>query len=239
MIQNALLAQYYTIMHTYCEEVGFPSPPPPMEEVIATWARDFKPAQQQVEAINCIARGRSTLQSMAGNDDRGRKSSTLGVFGGLGGRRTSSSNLSTGSVSPNPEARLMRIPSPNAIAVSPPHASPSPDPTSSYTPDFPSSHLTPTSSYSAHSPAGPSADYFQRAATGKKKPPPPPPKRFNSDLLYATALYSFEGQSQSDLSFQENDRIRVTKKTDSTDDWWEGELRGRKGSFPANYCKIG
>jgi amphiphysin len=241
MIQNALLAQYYTIMHTYCEEVGFPSPPPPMEDVIATWTRNFKPAQQQIEAINCLARGRSIQQSMGGNDDRGRnKSSNLRVLSGLGNRRPSSSNISNASTSPNPESRMMRIPSPNPIAVSPPHASPCPDPTSSYTPDFPSAHLTPSSSYSAHSahsPAGPSADYFQRAA-GKKKPPPPP-KRFNSDLLYATALYSFEGQSQGDLSFNENDRIRVTKKTDSTDDWWEGELRGMRGSFPANYCKIG
>jgi amphiphysin len=239
MIQNALLAQYYTIMHTYCEDMGFPSPPPPMEEVIAVWTRDFKPAQQEVEAINCIARGRTIHQSMASGDDRGRKSSNLRVLGGLTNRRPSPSNVSSGSISPNPDARLMRIPSANPIAVSPPRASPSPDPTSSYTPDFSSSRLTPTSSYSAHSPAGPSADYFQRAAA-KKKPPPPPPKRSNSELdLYATALYSFDGHSQGDLSFRENDRIRVIKKTDSTDDWWEGELRGRKGSFPANYCKIG
>jgi amphiphysin len=225
-------------MHNYCDEIGFPSPPPPMEDVIATWTANFKPAQQQVEAINCIARGRVIHQSMAG-DDRGRKSSNLRVFSGLTGRRTSPSNASSGSVSPNPDARLMRIPSSNAIAVSPPHASPSPDPSASYTPDFPSARLTPSSSYSAHSPAGPSADYFQRAAT-KKKPPPPPPKRIGSDLgLYAVALYSFDGQSAGDLSFKESDRIKVIKKTDSTDDWWEGELRGRKGSFPANYCKIG
>ena len=238
MIQNALLAQYYTIMHNYCDEIGFPSPPPPMEDVIATWTANFKPAQQHVEAINCIARGRVIHQSMAG-DDRGRKSSNLRVFSGLTGRRTSPGNVSSGSVSPNPDARLMRIPSSNAIAVSPPHASPSPDPSASYTPDFPSARLTPSSSYSAHSPAGPSADYFQRATT-KKKPPPPPPKRIGSEIgLYAVALYSFEGQSASDLSFKESDRIKVIKKTDSTDDWWEGELRGRKGSFPANYCKIG
>jgi hypothetical protein len=54
-----------------------------------------------------------------------------------------------------------------------------------------------------------------------------------------TALYSFGGQSAGDLAFSEGDKIRVVKRTDSTDDWWEGELRGIKGAFPANYCRVG
>jgi len=40
------------------------------------------------------------------------------------------------------------------------------------------------------------------------------------------------------LRFREGDRIKVVKKTDSEHDWWEGELEGVRGSFPANYCKI-
>lgn len=52
-----------------------------------------------------------------------------------------------------------------------------------------------------------------------------------------TALYDFAGQGSGDLVFREGDRIRVTKKTGSTDDWWEGELKGVQGSFPANYCQ--
>ncbi|RAL07989.1 BAR and SH3 domain-containing protein [Aspergillus homomorphus CBS 101889] len=73
---------------------------------------------------------------------------------------------------------------------------------------------------------------------GKKKPPPPPPPRAHSqNALFVTALYDFGGQGQGDLSFREGDRIRVLKKTESTDDWWEGELRGVKGSFPANYVE--
>ncbi len=59
MIQNTLLAQYYTVLHNYCEENGFPSPPPPMNEVISSWEQDFKPTQQTVERINCIARGKA------------------------------------------------------------------------------------------------------------------------------------------------------------------------------------
>jgi hypothetical protein len=245
MIQNTLLAQYYTILHNYCEENGFPSPPPPMDEVIATWNRDFKPTQQEVESINCIARGKAVHQPMNLGDDRRGSSVTglglrNGVRNGLANRRASSQNtLSAQPVSPNPEARVMRIPSSNSIpTVNAPEPSPSPEPV--YSPPDYSSHLTPSSSYSAHSPAGPSADYFQRGAVQKKKPPPPPPKRIGSQNsgLYAVALYAFEGQCQGDLSFKEGDQIKIVKKTDSTDDWWDGELRGVRGQFPANYCKL-
>lgn len=75
-------------------------------------------------------------------------------------------------------------------------------------------------------------------AAGKKKPPPPPPKKIGSfHAEYVTAMYDFDGQGEGDLAFREGDRIRVLKKTNSSQDWWEGELRGTKGSFPANYCK--
>ncbi|KAF2481738.1 hypothetical protein BDY17DRAFT_299561 [Neohortaea acidophila] len=78
-------------------------------------------------------------------------------------------------------------------------------------------------------------------AAAKKKPPPPvPAKRLPSvQSQFVTALYDFEGQSAGDLTFREGDRIRVVKKTDSQEDWWDGELKGRTGAFPANYVKIG
>ncbi|KAF2203504.1 hypothetical protein GQ43DRAFT_438755 [Delitschia confertaspora ATCC 74209] len=75
-------------------------------------------------------------------------------------------------------------------------------------------------------------------AAGKKKPPPPPPKKigsFHGEIV--TAMYDFDGLNAGDLTFREGDRIRVLKKTNSTQDWWEGEFQGVKGSFPANYCK--
>jgi amphiphysin len=247
MIQNTLLAQYYTVLHNYCEETGLPSPPPPMEDVIAVWSRDFKPIQQEVESINCIARGKAVHQPMSLGDDGGRKSITgLGVRNGIANRRASSQTnmISSHPVSPNPEARVMRIPSSNSVSAvvsrPAPEPSPSPEPTPTFTsPDY-STHLTPQSSYSTYSPAGPTMDYFQRGAATKKKPPPPPPKRIGSQNsgVYAVALYSFDGQNPGDLSFKEGDQIKVIKKTGSVDDWWEGELRGVKGSFPANYCKV-
>ncbi|EMF13346.1 uncharacterized protein SEPMUDRAFT_148680 [Sphaerulina musiva SO2202] len=78
------------------------------------------------------------------------------------------------------------------------------------------------------------------AAAAKKKPPPPVPvKRIGStQSTFVTALYDFEGQTADDLPFREGDKIRVIKKTDSTDDWWEGEVNGKKGSFPANYVQL-
>ena len=75
-------------------------------------------------------------------------------------------------------------------------------------------------------------------AAGKKPPPPPPPKKIASfQAQYVTAMYDFDSHTAGDLSFREGDRIRVIKKTESSQDWWEGEINGQKGSFPANYCK--
>jgi amphiphysin len=245
MIQNTLLAQYYTVLHNYCEDTGFPSPAPPMTDVISTWEEDFNPIKNQVERIGCVARGKVIHQSMTLGDDPGRRtasSSTTGLNVRNGfQRRTPSIGRISAPPSPQPEpadaprGRPMRISSNQIVPVfAPPAASatPSPEPYST--------HLTPASTYSSHSTANSSIEYFQRSAAGKKKPPPPPPKRIGSQSngLFATALYAFEGQSAGDLSFNEGDQIKVLKKTDSTDDWWEGELRGKKGSFPANYCKL-
>lgn len=75
-------------------------------------------------------------------------------------------------------------------------------------------------------------------AASKKKPPPPPPKKIGSyQHEYVTAMYDFDSHTAGDLSFREGDRIRVIKKTESSQDWWQGEIGGVKGSFPANYCK--
>ena len=119
------------------------------------------------------------------------------------------------------------------------------------TPNYISSAVTSPSpgDPAMHAPAGPRGDYFTRdrlpsgssiasIAAAKKKPPPPPPKKMPSTQeFWVTALYEFAGQGQGDLAFREGDRIRVVKKTDRMDDWWEGELRGVQGSFPANYCQ--
>ncbi|THW77234.1 hypothetical protein D6D19_02406 [Aureobasidium pullulans] len=125
-----------------------------------------------------------------------------------------------------------------------------PAPTYSAT-STPSSSNTPFLTPSSTSRQNQGSDYFSRerkastssgtlSVTGKKKPPPPPPKKRTPSTQgqFVTALYEFGGQGSGDLSFREGDRIKVVKKTASTDDWWEGELNGVVGSFPANYVKV-
>ncbi|KAI5616806.1 SH3 domain-containing YSC84-like protein 1 isoform X1, partial [Silurus asotus] len=53
--------------------------------------------------------------------------------------------------------------------------------------------------------------------------------------LVVSAMHAFTGQQPGDLSFAVGDRITVITKTDSQYDWWEGELRGQVGIFPANF----
>ncbi|MCJ8736981.1 hypothetical protein PDJAM_G00018530 [Pangasius djambal] len=56
--------------------------------------------------------------------------------------------------------------------------------------------------------------------------------------LVVTAMHAFTGQQPGDLSFAVGDRITVIAKTDSQYDWWEGELRGQVGIFPANFVSL-
>ncbi|PYI08023.1 hypothetical protein BO78DRAFT_365407 [Aspergillus sclerotiicarbonarius CBS 121057] len=279
-IQNAMLAHYYTVVHNYCQEARFPSPPPPMEQVVQEWERLCLPVQQEVEAFGCIVNGRTVKLSQVPDDQRNGPRISSRPVDGTSYRRPSGGH--TPPIQQRPISPLHKLPPPKPAY----DRKPSPvyetkprltDMASSPT----SSNLTVPSNYfspqtSASSPGGESyvsatenfhppspgistaaarTDYFSRnqhpssvtratspgvsaLVAGKRKPPPPPPPRANSSTtLYVTALYDFGGQSAGDLAFREGDRIRVLKKTDSTDDWWEGELRGVKGSFPANYVE--
>ena len=259
MTQNSLLGNYYTQLHTYCQEENFPSPPPPMTEIISTWEEDFRPAQHETETgIACVASGKAVRLPMKMEDRvQGSTLTGLNIRNGFAQRRAPSQNNAIAvrrpSVSParsehseppspdqNVRPRISSVPSQTSLALSTPNYN-----SSAATSPSPNDFGTPQS----HAPAGPRADYFSRdrlpstssmsaIAAKKKPPPPPPPKRFPSHQdTWVTALYDFAGQGQGDLSFREGDKIKVIKKTDSTDGWWEGELKGIQGSFPANYCQ--
>lgn len=230
-----------------------------MEEVITQWNADFKPIQKEVESINSIARGKVVHTSMILGNDPNRKSSVTGlnIRKNISSRRASPQGMIAGadSAAGRPEARVMRIPSSSSIP-----STISPSDCQDLEPEEPQrdSHLSPAYSPPAisHSPGGPTRDYFARdrqpinissalspggfSVAGKKKPPPPPPKRIQSGSsdIWVTAMYGFAGQETGDLSFSEGDKIKVIKKTDSTDDWWDGELKGHRGRFPANYCEM-
>ena len=253
MIQNTLLAQYYTILHDFSEQERFPDPPPAASQIISKWDADFKPVKQQVETqLITIASGKAARQPMRLEDHPHGSVTGLNIRNGISGHRRPSNQGNT--LKPLPPA------SPAVSATSEP---PSPDPNirprissvpsqtslSLAIPNYGASNPSPNDTLQSHAPAGPRADYFGRdrqpsnsslasIAAKKKPPPPPPPKRLPSTQgIWVTALYEFAGQGEGDLVFKEGDRIRVVKKTNSTDDWWEGELRGVQGSFPANYCQ--
>lgn len=48
---------------------------------------------------------------------------------------------------------------------------------------------------------------------------------------YVVALYDFSGEQQGDLSFSQDDRIRVLERSESG--WWTGSLKGQSGVFPS------
>ncbi|KAK2627149.1 hypothetical protein QTJ16_003115 [Diplocarpon rosae] len=54
----------------------------------------------------------------------------------------------------------------------------------------------------------------------------------------AVALFTFDGEQSGDLGFKKGDVIQVTKKTESSNDWWTGIIGTRTGIFPANYVEM-
>ena len=54
-------------------------------------------------------------------------------------------------------------------------------------------------------------------------------------MIWARALYDYEGQTEEELSFVEGALIRVVRKDDNgvDDGFWEGETAGKRGVFPS------
>ncbi|XP_026736958.1 uncharacterized protein LOC113500407 isoform X3 [Trichoplusia ni] len=57
-----------------------------------------------------------------------------------------------------------------------------------------------------------------------------------AEKVIARALYTFNGQTQRELSFRKGEMILVRRQIDNN--WYEGELNGRIGLFPYNYVEI-
>ena len=60
-------------------------------------------------------------------------------------------------------------------------------------------------------------------------PDPPPP-------LYVRALYTYDADDQTSLSFRQGDIIQVLTQLDSG--WWDGVINDVRGWFPSNYCEV-
>ncbi|KAL2753844.1 hypothetical protein ACRALDRAFT_1064946 [Sodiomyces alcalophilus JCM 7366] len=57
-----------------------------------------------------------------------------------------------------------------------------------------------------------------------------------SGTIYVRALYDYEADDRTSLSFHEGDIIQVITQLESG--WWDGVINGVRGWFPSNYCQI-
>jgi son of sevenless-like protein len=60
-------------------------------------------------------------------------------------------------------------------------------------------------------------------------PDPPPP-------MYVRALYNYEADDHTSLSFSQGDVIQVLTQLESG--WWDGVINNVRGWFPSNYCAV-
>lgn len=273
LVQNKLLGLYYTFVHNYCEEMGFPSPAPPMEVVVADFQAAFQPVQKQVEAIPIIRTGKAAHMPMKLRDMPPATIPAPPVT------RRATSGLIPAAANGNGATRNLRFPSSSASSPAPPPPDPSPPVKPSWmtaghlrATDFTTASvlgkpgvespgtLTPGQHNLRRTPSG--QDYFGNNGLAraeptpvtynpvmspagiiakKKAPPPPPPTKPKPKPKpreeFVVALYDFDGEGAGDLSFREGDRIKIVKKTETDLDWWDGEVNGVRGSFPANYCR--
>jgi son of sevenless len=73
---------------------------------------------------------------------------------------------------------------------------------------------------------------FSRVAgmNGYTATPDPPP------ALYVRALYDYDADDQTSLSFRKGDIIQVLTQLESG--WWDGVINDVRGWFPSNYCAV-
>lgn len=55
-------------------------------------------------------------------------------------------------------------------------------------------------------------------------------------VMYVRALYDYEADDHTSLSFHEGDVIQVITQLESG--WWDGVINGVRGWFPSNYCQV-
>jgi hypothetical protein len=257
MVQNTLLGHYYTALHDFCQQYGYLIPTPEWRQVQAEFDDVFGTAKRDTESISTLQRGKAVNQAFYSRSDS-QQTRTVSHRNGLTPVR------SNGRLPPPVPTQGMSVtPPPLDLSTRPArtvsntsYGRPSPPPSTASFHTAATDYFVPPGSAGATTrrtssqPASPylgsggsvaSAAVSAAAsiASKKKPPPPPPPKRKTSAQQqdYVIAQYDFAGEGVGDLSFREGDKILVVQRTVSQNDWWEGECRGMRGSFPANYCK--
>lgn len=54
--------------------------------------------------------------------------------------------------------------------------------------------------------------------------------------MWVRALYDYESDDQTNLSFSQGDVIQVLTQLESG--WWDGVIHNQRGWFPSNYCEL-
>ncbi|TAQ88361.1 hypothetical protein B7494_g3309 [Chlorociboria aeruginascens] len=77
-----------------------------------------------------------------------------------------------------------------------------------------------------------------RAAVARRSPPLMNGLLGNAPqaVMYVRALYDYEADDRTSLSFHEGDVIQVITQLESG--WWDGVINGVRGWFPSNYCQV-
>ena len=229
-VQSDLYQHLYASVYEYATAQGLTDTDNVVEECTSL----YEPIRQRAESeIKSLREGKIARTPMG---DTGAKP-------GMFGRKPSTSMIPS----------INRPSSTKPAAAAPPPYSPQLDTRKSSSslhkpppppPSAPSPMLSPNpggrqNSYGLPS-AGrtPSSSSIPTVDVKKKKPPPPPPPKpsLSTKPEFVVAKYDFAGENQGDLPFRVGDRINIIKKTDSLEDWWEGESNGSRGMFPRNYC---
>lgn len=64
----------------------------------------------------------------------------------------------------------------------------------------------------------------------------PDPYADNSPIDNALVLYTFNAQTPAELSLNSGDEVLIVEKVD--DEWWYGEVNGKRGHFPKKYVQL-
>ena len=94
----------------------------------------------------------------------------------------------------------------------------------------------PQSSHSANN--SPVAAQRTKAAARRGSPPVMNGLMGNAPqpVMYVRALYDYEADDRTSLSFHEGDVIQVITQLESG--WWDGVINNVRGWFPSNYCSV-
>jgi hypothetical protein len=161
-IQNTLLGHYYTSIHSYCSQEGFPNPAPPMDEVIRLWEGSFKPTQHEAESLPMLANTRTVRLPMNAKLDGSNGYVPNGshrrpsAHSALGQRTHSVSPARALPPSPSYDTKPKFSSSPSGSVPANCLLSPASEAVASPSPQ---AYATPLSAFT---PAGPHLDYFSR-----------------------------------------------------------------------------